>query len=299
MHGKVFNIERYHYTDGKGIRILIFLKGCTLRCPWCSNPESQAFENQMAFNKNKCLKCGRCIPACPEHAISLKNGEIITDREKCVNCGLCVKQCFYDARTLFGKNMTVDEVMKEVLKDRNYFIRSKGGVTFSGGEAALQSEFVRNCMQRCRTEFINTAIETAGAVPWKMLYRATEFADEILYDIKTLDNDQFQKFSKYPVEHILNNLEGLCKRGKKVRIRCPIIPNFNKNVYFVQNVIRIAKKNNIGQIDLLPFHQLGSYKYRTIGREYMLNDLKTMDKEEVRDLAEIIRNENIECMVGG
>ena len=120
MTGKVFNIERYHYTDGDGIRILVFLKGCTLRCPWCSNPESQVIATQLAFNKNKCQNCGRCIPACENHAIFIKDGAVETDLEACVHCGACVKRCFYDARTLFGRDMTVDEVMAEILKDRDF-----------------------------------------------------------------------------------------------------------------------------------------------------------------------------------
>lgn len=299
MYGKVFNIERYHYTDGTGIRILVFLKGCTLSCPWCSNPESQSPRNEMAFNANKCLKCGRCIPACPNGAISLKDGEIVTDRKLCTSCGACVDRCFYDARTLFGRDMTVDQVMTEVLKDKNYFVRSKGGVTFSGGEAALQPEFVRECIRRCRLEFINTAIETAGAVPWEMLYRAVEHAGEILFDLKTLDDRRFKEFSSYPTAHILENLQKLCSAGKKVRIRCPIIPGVNKDQEFISQVIGIAKENHIRQIDLLPFHQLGSYKYRTIGREYTLGDLKTMNKEEVSDLEKLVRNAGLDCVVGG
>ena len=170
---------------------------------------------QMAFNANKCLKCGRCIPACPNGAISLKDGEIVTDRKLCTSCGACVDRCFYDARTLFGRDMTVDQVITEVLKDKNYFVRSKGGVTFSGGEAALQPEFVRECIRRCRLEFIDTAIETAGAVPWEMLYRAAEHAGEILFDLKTLDDRRFKEFSSYPTAHILENLQKLCSAGKR------------------------------------------------------------------------------------
>ena len=209
MTGKVFNIERYHYTDGAGIRILVFLKGCTLRCPWCSNPESQALSPQLAFNKNKCVNCGRCIPACEHHAIFIEDGEVKLDRSLCVSCGACVKRCFYDARTLFGRDMTVDELMEEILKDRDFYKRSGGGVTFSGGEAALQPEFVRECTRRCGLEYIDTAIETAGAVPREHLLYAVEGMGEILYDIKTLEEEVFRTFSDYSVEQILGNLKAV------------------------------------------------------------------------------------------
>lgn len=299
MTGKVFNIERYHYTDGAGIRILVFLKGCTLRCPWCSNPESQVIATQLAFNKNKCQNCGRCIPACENHAIFIKDGAVETDLEACVHCGACVKRCFYDARTLFGRDMTVDEVMAEILKDRDFYKRSRGGVTFSGGEAACQPEFVRECTRRCRMEYIDTAIETAGAVPWDMLLCAVEHMGEILFDIKTLDEAVFREFSDYSLEHVLDNLKALCAMGKKVRIRCPIIPGVNQKEEFIRGVIDIARENKIGRIDLLPFHQLGSYKYRTIGKEYALGHLKTMAKEEADSFKNMIQQEGITCVVGG
>ena len=299
MTGKVFNIERYHYTDGAGIRILVFLKGCTLRCPWCSNPESQIMVPQLAFNKNKCVNCGRCIPACENNAILVKDGVVETDLNACVHCGACVKRCFYDARTLFGRDMTVDELMAEILKDRDFYKRSGGGVTFSGGEAALQPEFVRECTRRCGMEYIDTAIETAGALPRDMLLYAVEGMGEILFDIKTLDEDVFRGFSNVSLEDVLGNLKALCDMGKRVRIRCPIIPGVNRKEEFIRGVIAIAKENNIGRIDLLPFHQLGSYKYKTIGKEYGLQHLKTMAKEEVEGYREMIQREGIACVVGG
>lgn len=299
MTGKVFNIERYHYTDGAGIRILVFLKGCTLKCPWCSNPESQVMAPQLAFNKNKCLKCGRCIPACENNAIFMENGEVTVDRSVCTHCGACVKRCFYDARTLFGRDMTVDELMKEILKDRDFYKRSKGGVTFSGGEAALQPEFVRECTRRCGLEYIDTAIETAGAVPREMLLYAVEEMGEILYDIKTLEEEVFCTFSDYSVRHILDNLKAVCEMGKKVRIRCPIIPGVNQKEEFIQQVIEVAMENGIERIDLLPFHQLGSYKYRTIGKEYALRGLPSMTKEAVAGYGDMIRREGIACVIGG
>jgi len=127
-----------------------------------------------------------------------------------------VNACYSDARILYGKEMSVDEVMAEILKERNYFVRSKGGVTFSGGEAALQADFVRECSRRCRLEYINTAIETAGAVPWEQLWHAVEYIDEVLFDIKTLEDADFKKISREPLQLVLQNLSKLCEKGKQV-----------------------------------------------------------------------------------
>ena len=347
MKGNILNIERYHYTDGNGIRIMVFMKGCNLRCLWCSNPESQRYTPQLAFNKNKCVNCGRCITQCTQHAIYMDGGKVYMDHSLCRNCGRCVNVCFSDARILYGKEMSVDEVMAEILKERNYFVRSKGGVTFSGGEAALQADFVRECSRRCRLEYINTAIETAGAVPWEQLWHAVEYIDEVLFDVKTLDDMDFKKISEEPLQLVLDNLAKLCSHGKQVRIRCPIIPGFNHPIpyraeldearpceasdirdarkgipyraepdgarpceasdmrdarmgkEFIKKVVNIALENGVKQIDLLPFHQMGSYKYKSLDKPYAFKDEKALERDAVIPYAEFIRANGIKCLIGG
>ncbi len=299
MKGNILNIERYHYTDGNGIRIMVFMKGCNLRCLWCSNPESQRYNSQLAFNKNKCVNCGRCLTQCPQQAIYIDGREVCMDYSLCRNCGRCVNACYSDARILYGKEMSVDEVMAEILKERNYFVRSKGGVTFSGGEAALQADFVRECSRRCRLEYINTAIETAGAVPWEQLWHAVEYIDEVLFDIKTLEEADFKKISREPLQLVLQNLSKLCEKGKQVRIRCPIIPGFNYSAEFIKKVVNVALENGVKQIDLLPFHQMGSYKYKSLNKPYAFKEEKALERDAVIPYAEFIRANGIKCLIGG
>lgn len=299
MKGNILNIERYHYTDGNGIRIMVFMKGCNLRCLWCSNPESQRYNPQLAFNKNKCVNCGRCLTQCPQQAIYIDGREVCMDYSLCRNCGRCVNACYSDARILYGKEMSVDEVMAEILKERNYFVRSKGGVTFSGGEAALQADFVRECSRRCRLEYINTAIETAGAVPWEQLWHAVEYIDEVLFDIKTLEDVDFKKISREPLQLVLQNLSTLCAKGKQVRIRCPIIPGFNYSMEFIKKVVNVALENGVKQIDLLPFHQMGSYKYKSLNKPYAFKEEKALERDAVIPYAEFIRANGIKCLIGG
>ncbi len=299
MKGNILNIERYHYTDGNGIRIMVFMKGCNLRCLWCSNPESQRYNPQLAFNKNKCVNCGRCLTQCPQQAIYIDGREVCMDYSLCRNCGRCVNACYSDARILYGKEMSVDEVMAEILKERNYFVRSKGGVTFSGGEAALQADFVRECSRRCRLEYINTAIETAGAVPWEQLWHAVEYIDEVLFDIKTLEDADFKKISREPLQLVLQNLTKLCAKGKQVRIRCPIIPGFNYSKEFIKKVVNVALENGVKQIDLLPFHQMGSYKYKSLNKPYAFKEEKALERDAVIPYAEFIRANGIKCLIGG
>lgn len=299
MKGNILNIERYHYTDGNGIRIMVFMKGCNLRCLWCSNPESQRYNPQLAFNKNKCVNCGRCLTQCPQQAIYIDGREVCMDYSLCRNCGRCVNACYSDARILYGKEMSVDEVMAEILKERNYFVRSKGGVTFSGGEAALQADFVRECSRRCRLEYINTAIETAGAVPWEQLWHAVEYIDEVLFDIKTLEDADFKKISREPLQLVLQNLSKLCAKGKQVRILCPIIPGFNYSKEFIKKVVNVALENGVKQIDLLPFHQMGSYKYKSLNKPYAFKEEKALERDAVIPYADFIRANGIKCLIGG
>lgn len=299
MKGNILNIERYHYTDGNGIRIMVFMKGCNLRCLWCSNPESQRYNPQLAFNKNKCVNCGRCLTQCPQQAIYIDGREVCMDYSLCRNCGRCVNACYSDARILYGKEMSVDEVMAEILKERNYFVRSKGGVTFSGGEAALQADFVRECSRRCRLEYINTAIETAWAVPWEQLWHAVEYIDEVLFDIKTLEDADFKKISREPLQLVLQNLSKLCAKGKQVRIRCPIIPGFNYSKEFIKKVVNVALENGVKQIDLLPFHQMGSYKYKSLNKPYAFKEEKALERDAVIPYADFIRANGIKCLIGG
>ena len=213
---------------------------------------------------------------------------------------MCIRDsCYSDARILYGKEMSVDEVMAEILKERNYFVRSKGGVTFSGGEAALQADFVRECSRRCRLEYINTAIETAGAVPWEQLWHAVEYIDEVLFDIKTLEEADFQKISREPLQLVLQNLSKLCEKGKQVRIRCPIIPGFNYSAEFIKKVVNVALENGVKQIDLLPFHQMGSYKYKSLNKPYAFKEEKALERDAVIPYAEFIRANGIKCLIGG
>ena len=278
---------------------MVFMKGCNLRCLWCSNPESQRYNPQLAFNKNKCVNCGRCLTQCPQQAIYIDGREVCMYYSLCRNCGRCVNACYSDARILYGKEMSVDEVMTEILKERNYFVRSKGGVTFSGGEAALQADFVRECSRRCRLEYINTAIETAGAVPWEQLWHAVEYIDEVLFDIKTLEDADFKKISREPLQLVLQNLSKLCEKGKQVRIRCPIIPGFNYSKEFIKKVVNVALENGVKQIDLLPFHQMGSYKYKSLNKPYAFKEEKALERDAVIPYAEFIRANGIKCLIGG
>lgn len=298
--GIVFNIEHFHVHDGEGIRTNVFLKGCSLRCPWCCNPESIYPSPQTAQYQKLCTGCGKCIEVCPEHCCGRKeDGTVITDFGKCTACGKCVHACPAGARELFGKQMSVSEVIAEVEKDSGYYLNSDGGLTLSGGEACLQPEFAREIIRAARRRYIPTALETAGAVEWERLWQTAEEADEILMDIKTVNPEQFKQIGRVPLERVLENLHKLAGAGKDITLRCPIIPGFNDNEGHIQGIADIARSTGIEKIDLLPFHQLGRHKYAAIGACYQMADYPEMDRAIAEGMAEKLRKQGFRVLAGG
>jgi pyruvate formate lyase activating enzyme len=185
--GIVFDIQRFSIHDGLGIRTLVFLKGCNLRCQWCSNPESQRFKPDLFFQPEKCIGCQACIKVCPQKAIIIKRGQIFFRRELCKNCGKCAEVCYAEARVIKGKEMSTDEVIKEVIKDKAFYSKTQGGITLGGGEPLQQSNFALSILKKCKEKRLSTAIETSGYVPWENIEKVILYTDFFLYDIKHMD----------------------------------------------------------------------------------------------------------------
>lgn len=204
----IFDIQRSSFVDGPGIRTTVFFKGCNLRCRWCHNPESQNFEKEILFFKNKCTGCGKC------KGLTTEDSDFI---------------CFNDAKEICGKEYTVAEVLSVVLKDKRFYESSGGGVTFSGGECMLQIDFLEEILKECKKNGIHTAVDTAGHVVFEYFERILPYTDLFLYDIKCLNNEKHKQYTGVPNELILSNLKRLLQSGKAIWIRIPIIPEVNDN----------------------------------------------------------------------
>jgi glycyl-radical enzyme activating protein len=223
----LFNIQRFSLHDGPGIRTTVFFKGCGLRCPWCSNPESQSSERELSHYEDKCVKCGTCIKICPQKAVSLSDGKIIVDRIKCDRCGICTEFCLHDAMKILGFNKNADEIMKIIEKDTVYYSESGGGVTFSGGEPLLQTKGIIELNRRCKEKDINTAVETTADVSERVFEEATKDIDLLLIDVKSADKDILFQTTGGILERITNNIIGAVSKGKNIIARVPVIPGFN------------------------------------------------------------------------
>lgn len=263
--GRVFDVQRFSLHDGPGIRTVVFLKGCPLRCAWCANPESQRADAQIAWFESLCAGCGRCAEACSRGALRMEQGRARTDRRLCAACGECAAACARDARRLMGRAVTVDEVMAEVRRDAPFFRRSGGGVTFSGGEPLAQPAFLIECLRRCRRWGYHTVVETCGQARWDDLREAAMVTDLFLYDVKLVEPMRHERFTGVRNESILENLERLLALGAAVTVRVPVIPGANEDRESLAALATfVAGHPLIRGVELLPGHALAAHKYAAL-----------------------------------
>lgn len=259
--GMVFNIQRFSIHDGPGIRTTVFLKGCPLRCFWCQNPESKSARPEILLDWRKCTLCGACSAVCPNGAVRLDGGKAVFDRRLCAGCGRCAVACPSEARRLSGKRMTVDEVMREVLKDRKFYENSGGGVTLSGGEPLVQPDFAQLIFQESKQSDLHTTLDTCGYAPWPAIEKALGYVDLVLFDIKHLDTVKHRAATGQDNRLILENARRISKL-KPMRVRVPLIPGFNDSADAVSAITAFAA-DELGcrDLDLLAYNRMGEVKY--------------------------------------
>ncbi len=277
--GTVFNVQKFSVHDGKGIRTLVFLKGCPLRCRWCSNPESQARPPERAFNPQRCLgpaACGRCLEACPSGAMSLVDGQLRDDRSRCDACHACVEACPSGAQSLYGETWSVDRVLRRVEEDGVFYARSGGGLTLSGGEAMTQPDFVLPLLREAKARRINTAMETCGHCDGEALVQACSLLDALIFDIKSLDDAKHKAFIGVGNQLILENFRRVCDRfpGLPILVRTPVIPGFNDTEADVLAIRDILPRRASVRYELLPYHRMGQPKYGYLGRTYPMDGVQ-------------------------
>lgn len=291
--GSVFNIERYAIEDGPGIRTVVFLKGCALRCLWCANPESQSFEREILLNANACVGCGRCMEVCPKrHIEHLDRLGFITTDNNCGNCDICVDACYSNARQIMGIEYSPEQLFAIIRRDAPYYQMSGGGVTFSGGEPLFQIDFIEACKRILKKENIPVLIETCGHVPLENVKRSSEVAEDIYFDVKHMDTNVHRKLTGQGNELILSNLRWLALNySGNLSIRYPVIPGFNDSKQEIESFLGfILELQNVKDVCFLPYHRLGLPKYTGLGREYEMKSLKSIsakDLEYLKDYGKI------------
>lgn len=304
LEALVFDIQRFSLHDGPGIRTLIFFKGCSLSCKWCSNPEGISFEPQLRNNRRLCTGCGKCLENCPFGAVSAGPQGISINRETCELCGLCIENCPSGALTWWGKKYTIPQLYEQARRDAPFYASSGGGVTLGGGDPLLQNEQAVQLLKMCRENGINTAIETAGNYPWEYLENAAPYCDTIHFDLKGWRSETSRECIGADNHRILENLRRLnnwvaaAQQKPRLVVRIPLLPNYNFTLQdFAETAVFLKELKSIDSVEILPFHNLGESKYDQLEQEYPFRGSVNRKEEEVEPYKAIFEQANLPVTV--
>lgn len=256
VKGRIFDIQRYSIHDGGGIRTIVFLKGCPLRCKWCCNPEGQH------YNVEKMTLGGK---------------------EKIV-----------------GQDVTVGEIIDIVERDRIYYRRSGGGLTLSGGESLTQPDFAVALLKTAKARGINTAMESTGFADFSVISRYLPYLDLYLMDIKHMNSAKHKEFTSQPNELILENAKKITDAGARLIVRTPVIPTFNATKEEIGEIAKFASSlKGVTQMHILPYHRIGTDKYKGLNRDYSLTGIEPPSKELMNELLEVVNSYGLKGQIGG
>jgi glycyl-radical enzyme activating protein len=284
IQGMVFDLQRFSLHDGPGIRTTVFLKGCPLHCQWCHNPESQCRPPEVAFAENLCQQCGECFAACPSGAQQWIHGRHIFQRHLCQQAApcnatfACVDACSFEALKKTGSYESAGEIIREVVRDQNYYKQSGGGITLSGGEPLAQPAFTRELLLQSKALGIHTSIETSGYASKRVIQSLMPLVDLWLYDIKATHLDTHKTLTGVTNSTILRNLSVLYENGAAIWLRFPMIPGVNDSLDHIQGISLLSRRfPRIEHIEIMPFHATAAPKYARYGRVYPLPELPSAD----------------------
>ena len=293
--GIIFNIQKFSIHDGPGIRTTVFLKGCPLKCAWCSNPESQLEQVQILYDQSKCAHCLSCLNICPHSAIKYIDNKIVIDYKKCIGCLSCIDACFQDALKNEGEYINIDDIVDICLQDKVFYEESNGGITISGGEGMSQPNFLKKLAHELKKHDLHLAIETTGYIKPNIFKELAPMFDLLLFDIKHYDSQKHFQGTHVHNDLIIQNLKWSIEQNIDVLPRIPVIPDFNNALDDAKEIAKLLKDVGILKVQLLPFHQFGEKKYELLNREYHLKNKKALHPEDLKEYQQIFLDKGIDC----
>jgi glycyl-radical enzyme activating protein len=301
LTGRIFDIQRFAIHDGPGIRTTVFLKGCPLRCLWCGNPESISAEPSISYLPEKCVACGACVKVCCHGALSVDAaGKAVLDRERCTRCGDCGPACAPKALEVVGRNATVGEVLRVVLRDQAYYEESGGGMTLSGGEPLAQPEFAEELLCDAKSKDLHCCVETSGYAAWEDIERLRGFVDYWLYDYKETDPRLHLKYTGVPQAPVLANLKRLYATGAKILLRCPMIPQHNARQEHLDGIVKLSRElPKLEGVELLAYYDLWRAKLTRFGLPSRISEsVKPPDRATVNSWTDYLSQRGVRVVTG-
>jgi len=297
----IFDIKRYSINDGPGIRATIFFKGCPLNCQWCHNPESISPKVQKLFTAAKCIGCGECCRVCPVDACSLTPDGVVTDGDLCTLCGKCAEVCPTLATEMSGRYYSVEDLLEVVKKERPFFDQSGGGITFSGGEPLLYSEFLIEVLEACGRQGVHRAVDTSGFVKKETLLEVAQHTDLFLYDLKMLDAEKHKRYTGVDNRLILDNLAALAEYGAEVQVRIPLIGGVNDDDDSVAAMATYIADlpGEKRAVSILPFHDVARGKDEKLGQERDLATLYEPGADALQKVIDVFAGYGLTATIGG
>lgn len=337
--GVISDIQRFSISDGTGIRTMVYLKGCTMCCQWCHNPEGVRHYPEVFHYWPRCTNCNKCNEICPagamkvidkvewggeerdastsldqlqkrelelagvklSHVIKKRTAKKITiDKNKCIGCFRCVDACPEEAFIVVGRFMTVDEVLEEVLSDKVFYDTSGGGITLSGGDPTAQPHFTLALLKSAKERGLHTALDTNGNLEWEFLDKILAHTDLVLYDIKAMDSNIHESITGVPNELILKNAQKIAeKNGLEMRVRFPLIPGINDGKENIKKTARFVKSLKVRYVDILPYHAFAGQKYRLFSLYFPFPVGEEYPAEKLGDIKNAFESIGLQTTIGG
>ncbi len=294
--GLIFDIQRFSIHDGPGIRTTVFFKGCPLDCVWCQNPESKKYRREIAFYAESCRECFSCARACPEGAILESPGKRI-DFTRCNACGKCVSVCTHDGLRMVGKSLDPAGLVREIEKDRDFFDDSGGGITLSGGEPLVQTDFLLRLLPMIKNAGLHLNVETSGMYNPKRVAKLLPYMDSIYFDIKHMDDAMHKRYTGCGNRTILENFSELSKRFSPMQARMPVVPGVNDGRKNIEAVSEFLNMHGRGAIHCLPYHPLGESKIGRIDSNQEPMNVRAPSARDLETVREIFQKKGIDAVV--
>ena len=299
--GLIFDIKKYAINDGPGIRMTIFFKGCNLNCQWCHNPESLSPKVQKMYTASKCIGAVKCLDNCPNDALTLTEEGIVTDFDVCNLCGKCAEVCPTKAFEMLGSNIPISELMKKIDNEAVFFDQSGGGVTFSGGEPLMHSEYLLQALKECGKRMYHRVVDTTAFTNIDTLLEVADNCEMFLVDLKVMDSQKHKEFTGVSNEKILSNIKELAKTDCDLVFRIPLIKNVNDDEENIRNTAEFIQSLNLvkTEVNLLPYHKVAENKMTKLGVPDDFIQFEEPSKSKIEEIISIFKEYGIFAKEGG